>query len=543
MTRFIVVTGGVISGLGKGVVTASIGRILKAKGFSVSALKIDPYLNYDAGTLRPTEHGEVWVTEDGGEIDQDLGHYERFMGIKLTKDHNITSGKIYHSVITKERRGEYLGQTVQPIPHVTDEIKNWILRVADESRVDFLLIEIGGVVGDYENILFLEAVRQLKMERPNDILFIHVVYLPVPKTLGEMKTKPVQHSVKLLREIGIQPDFIIARSEYELDDVRRKKISLYCSVHEDDIISDPDLENIYELPLIFEKEGLGDKILMKFGMKPRKSDLDDWKRFVDTLNNASKEVSIAIVGKYFSIGKYRLPDSYISVIEAIKHASAYYNVKPNIDYIDSEELERNPDLLEKLSNYNGIIVPGGFGKKGVEGKILAIRYARENRIPFLGLCFGLQLAVVEYSRNVCGFENAHSTEIDEHTKYPVVDLLPWQRKVIEEGRMGASMRLGGHKVIIKEGTLAYDLYGSSEVIERFRHRYEINPKFVPVLEEHGFVFSGESEDGIKQIGELPRFKHPFFIGSQFHPEFTSRPLRPNPLFRGFVKACLDVISR
>jgi CTP synthase len=516
---------------------------LKAKGFSVSALKIDPYLNYDAGTLRPTEHGEVWVTEDGGEIDQDLGHYERFMGIKLTKDHNITSGKIYHSVITKERRGEYLGQTVQPIPHVTDEIKNWILRVADESRVDFLLIEIGGVVGDYENILFLEAVRQLKMERPNDILFIHVVYLPVPKTLGEMKTKPVQHSVKLLREIGIQPDFIIARSEYELDDVRRKKISLYCSVHEDDIISDPDLENIYELPLIFEKEGLGDKILMKFGMKPRKSDLDDWKRFVDTLNNASKEVSIAIVGKYFSIGKYRLPDSYISVIEAIKHASAYYNVKPNIDYIDSEELERNPDLLEKLSNYNGIIVPGGFGKKGVEGKILAIRYARENRIPFLGLCFGLQLAVVEYSRNVCGFENAHSTEIDEHTKYPVVDLLPWQRKVIEEGRMGASMRLGGHKVIIKEGTLAYDLYGSSEVIERFRHRYEINPKFVPVLEEHGFVFSGESEDGIKQIGELPRFKHPFFIGSQFHPEFTSRPLRPNPLFRGFVKACLDVISR
>jgi CTP synthase len=514
---------------------------LKAKGFKVSAIKIDPYLNYDAGTLRPTEHGEVWVTEDGGEIDQDLGHYERFMDITLTQDHNITSGKIYYNVISKERRGEYLGQTVQPIPHVTDEIKSWILRVAEYSKTDFMLIEIGGVVGDYENILFLEAVRQLKLERPQDLLFIHVVYLPVPRTLGEMKTKPVQHSVKLLREIGIQPDFIIARSEYELDDVRRRKISLFCSVDENDIISDPDLENIYELPLIFDKEGLGDKILKKFSLDSRSSNLEDWRRFVESLNNAPRHIRIAIVGKYFSVGKYRLPDSYISVIEAIRHASAHHGVRAEIDYIDSEDFERDPDRVRILSEYNGIIVPGGFGKKGVEGKILAIKYARENGIPFLGLCFGLQLAVVEFARNVCGLEGANSTEIDEDTPHPVVDLLPQQREIIREGRYGATMRLGGHKVIIKKGSLAYSLYNRDVVVERFRHRYEINPDYVPILEEGGFSFSGESEDGIKQIGELPTGMHPFFIGSQFHPEFTSRPLKPNPLFKGFVKASMEGI--
>ena len=536
MPRFIFITGGVISGLGKGITTASIGKVLQSKGFKVTAIKIDPYLNYDAGTLRPTEHGEVWVTEDGGEIDQDLGHYERFLDITLTKKHNITSGQIYYTVISKERRGEYLGQTVQPIPHVTDEIKRRIMEIAEESKADFVLVEIGGVVGDYENVLFLEAARQMKLERPNDVIFIHVAYLPTPKTLGEMKTKPVQHSVKMLREIGIQPDFIVARSEYELDDVRRKKIALFCNVAMEDIIPNPDLEVVYELPLIFEREGFGDKILMKFGLKPRKSNLKKWEEFVNKLKYANQEVRIAIVGKYFEIGKYKLPDAYISVIEAIKHAAAHNDVKPLIEYIDAQAIEEGKVKLETLSKFDGIIVPGGFGATGVEGKIQAIKYARENNIPFLGLCYGLQLAVVEFARNVCNLSGAHTTEVDPNTPHPVIDLLPWQKKVLEEKGYGATMRLGGQEVIIKPGTLAYKLYRKRRVIERFRHRYEINPKYVDIIEENGFIFSGESKDGIKQIGELK--DHIYFIGSQFHPEFTSRPLRPNPLFNGFIKACL-----
>ncbi len=538
MVRFIFITGGVISGLGKGIATASIGKILQSKGFKVTAIKIDPYLNYDAGTLRPTEHGEVWVTEDGGEIDQDLGHYERFMDITLTKDHNITSGKIYYNVIKKEREGEYLGQTVQPIPHVTDEIKSWIKKVSSKCMCDFVLVEIGGVVGDYENILFLEAARQMKIENPDKILFIHLAYLPVPKTIGEMKTKPVQHSVKSLREIGIQPDFIIARSEYDLDEVRRRKIALYCNVKEDDIISDPDLSLVYELPLIFENEDFGNKILRKFGLMSRPSYLKRWINFVESLKNPLDIVKIGIVGKYFSIGKYSLPDAYISVIEAVRHASAYHKVKPELNYIDAEKLEKDISLLNSLSGYDGIIVPGGFGSKGVYGKLLAIEYVRRNKIPFLGLCYGFQLAVVEYARHVCRLEKANTTEVDPETPYPVVDILPEQKKLMEDKKIGASMRLGGHKIILKETTLAYNLYNQKEIIERFRHRYEINPKYASILEKHGFIFSGESLDGIKQLGELPHEEHSFFIGSQFHPEFTSRPLKPNPLFRGFIAASI-----
>jgi len=538
MARYIFITGGVISGLGKGIVTASIGRILKSKGFNVTAIKIDPYLNYDAGTLRPTEHGEVWVTDDGGEIDEDLGHYERFMDITLTKDHNITSGKIYHTVITRERRGEYLGQTVQPIPHVTNEIKNWIKRVAKRSKANFVLVEIGGVVGDYENVLFLEAARQMKIENPDKVIFIHVAYLPVPKTLGEMKTKPVQHSVQRVREIGIQPDFIVARSEYELDEPRKKKIALYCNVDIDSIISDPDLEIIYELPLIFEGQGVGEKILRKFGLEPRREDLSDWIKFVDSIKKYRETVNIAIVGKYFSIGRYFLPDAYVSVIEAIRHASAEYRVKPVIDYINAEMLERDEDMMERLKQYHAIIVPGGFGSKGVEGKISAIKLARENRIPYLGLCYGFQLALVEFSRNVCEMNGAHTTEVDPDTEYPVIDLLPEQKKLLKEHKYGATMRLGRHEVYIKEGTIAHELYGRNMVWERFRHRYEVNPRYVPRLEECGFIFSGWSIDGIKQLGELPRDIHPYFIGSQFHPEFTSRPLKPNPLFRGLIMKAL-----
>ena len=535
MTRYIFVTGGVVSGLGKGVITASIGKILKSRGFSVTAIKIDPYLNYDAGTLRPTEHGEVWVTEDGGEIDQDLGHYERFLDITLSRNHNITSGKIYYSVIEKERRGRYLGQTVQPIPHVTDEIKSWIYRVSKKSACDFTLVEIGGVVGDYENILFLEAARQMRMENPGRVLFVHVAYVPILRSLGEMKTKPVQHSVKELRTIGIQPDFIVARSEGELDDVRRAKISLFTNVEERDIFSAPDLEVVYELPLIFEKMGFGDRILEKFGLKSVKKDLSEWERFVDVLKNSDRVVVVGIVGKYFRTGKYNLPDAYISVIEAVKHAAASLGFRPRFQYINSVDIEDNPKLLDLLADVDCVIIPGGFGATGVEGKMMAIRYARENKIPILGLCYGFQLMVVEFSRNVVGLKGAHTTEVDRNTPHPVITILPEQMKLLRESRYGGTMRLGAHKVIIKEGTLAHKVYGRTEIYERFRHRYEVNPDYVDLLERSGFIFSGMSEDGIKQLGELRQDIHPFFMGSQFHPEFTSRPLKPNPLFRALIE--------
>ncbi|KYH42213.1 MAG: CTP synthase [Candidatus Bathyarchaeota archaeon B63] len=536
-TRYIFITGGVISGLGKGIVTSSIGKMLQFRGFKVTACKIDPYINYDAGTLRPTEHGEVWVTEDGGEIDQDLGHYERFLDINIPKSHNITTGQVFYEVIKKEREGKYLGQTVQPIPHVTDEIKRRIREVAEKSKADFVLVEIGGTVGDYENVLFLEAARQMRLEK-EDVLYVHVAYLPMPKSLGEMKTKAVQHSVRELGNFGIQPDFIIGRADTYLDDVRKKKIALFCNVNEEDVISDPEIDNIYKLPLIFEEERFGDKILSKFGLPPIKPRNEKWKRFLEKVDNLTETLKIGIVGKYFDIGEFRLPDSYISVIEAIKHASWHNSRKPIIEWIDSKTFEEEKGNLSVLDEVDGIIVPGGFGTTGIEGKIMAIRYARENNLPFLGLCLGLQLAVVEFARNVCGLEGANSTEIDPDTPHPVIDLLPEQKKILKKSRYGATMRLGGQIIKIKPSTLAHRLYGRTEIIERFRHRYEINPEYVGLLEDHGFVFSGMTPDGrIMQIGEIPN--HPFFIGSQFHPEFTSRVLRPNPLFNGFIKACME----
>lgn len=534
-TQFIFITGGVLSGLGKGITTASIGKLLQMYGFSVTAVKIDPYINFDAGTLRPTEHGEVWVTGDGGEIDQDLGHYERFLDTKISKNNNITTGQVFYTVIQKERKGEYLGKTVQPIPHVTDEIKRRIREAAQESKANFVLIEIGGTVGDYENILFLEAARQMRLDG-DDVLYVHVVYLPVVKTLGEMKTKPAQHSVKELREIGIQPDFIIGRSEYWIDDVRKKKIALFCNVGEEDVISDPNVDNIYEVPLVFDKQGLCKKILEKFKLKGEKN-LKEWKKFVENVGNLQKTVKIGIVGKYFDIGQFKLPDSYISVIEAIKHASWNNNVKPEIEWIDSKIFEKHPEKISMLDQFDGIIVPGGFGLSGIEGKIAVIKYVRENEIPYLGLCLGMQLAVVEFARNVCKLKGANTTEVDANTPHPVVDLLPWQKELIEKSEYGATMRLGGHTVKIKPNTLAHKIYGKPNAIERFRHRYEINPKYVKILKKNGFVFSGMTPDGeIMQIGELP--PHPFMISSQFHPEFTSRPMKPNPMFDGLIKACI-----
>ena len=534
MANYIIITGGVVSGLGKGITTASIGKILQLHGYRVTAMKIDPYINCDAGTLRPTEHGEVWVTEDGGEIDQDLGHYERFLDINIPKYHNITTGQVYGVVIEKERKGKYLGKTVQPIPHVTDEIKKRIRKPAEESKFDFILIEIGGTVGDYENVLFLEAVRQMKLEG-DKVIYIHVTYVPVLETLGEAKTKPTQHSVKLLREIGIQPDFIITRSEEPLDDVRREKIALFCNVQGEDVISDSNIDNVYAVPLLFEEQLLCKKILNKLNLRNDHNDLKTWKDFITKVRRIDKKIKIGIIGKYFDIGSFKLPDSYISVIEAVKHAAWNNNLDPDIQWIDSKVFEKDPRKLSTLNKLDGIVVPGGFGLSGVEGKIATIKYTRENDIPYLGLCLGMQLAVVEYARNVCNLKGAHSTEVDKKMLHPVIDFIPDQVKIVQESRYGATMRLGAYPAILKRGTLVHKLYGENKVYERHRHRYEVNPKYVEKLEKCGVVFSGRSPDGVlMEFMEIPG--HPYFVATQAHPEFKSRPMKPSPLFDGLIKA-------
>jgi len=534
MVNYIIVTGGVISGLGKGITTASIGKILQLHGYNVTAIKIDPYMNFDAGTLRPTEHGEVWVTEDGGEIDQDLGHYERFLDIDIPKYHNITTGQVYNAVLEKERKGKYLGKTVQPIPHVTDEIKKRIKRPASESNWDFVLVEIGGTVGDYENVLFLEAVRQMKNEGEK-VVFVHVTYVPMLDALGEAKTKPTQHSVKLLREIGIMPDFIITRSEKTLDSVRREKIAMFCNVYEDDVISNEDVDNIYAVSLLFERQDLCKKILKKLNLRKDHNDLEGWEKFIKKIRRVQNPVKIGIVGKYFDIGTSQLSDSYISVIEAVKHAAWNNNLNPEISWIDSKLFEEEPGKLSSLDDLDGIIVPGGFGASGVEGKISTIRYCRENKIPYLGLCLGMQLAVVEYARNKCGLMGANTVEIDKKATHPVIDFIPEQVKIVQESRYGATMRLGAWPAVLKKGSLIQRLYDVDKVSERHRHRYEVNPEYVEKLEKCGIVFSGRSPDGIlMEFMELPN--HPYFVATQAHPEFKSRPLKPAPLFDGLIKA-------
>jgi CTP synthase len=536
MVNYIIITGGVVSGLGKGITTASVAKILQMHGYKVTAMKIDPYMNCDAGTLRPTEHGEVWVTDDGGEIDQDLGHYERFLDIDIPKYHNITTGQVYGTVIDKERKGEYLGKTVQPIPHVTDEIKHRIRRPSKDAKYDFILVEIGGTVGDYENILFLEAVRQMKLEGDR-VLFIHVTYVPVLNALGEAKTKPTQHSVKLLREIGIQPDFIVARSDEPLDDVRKYKIALFCNVHEDEVISDSNVDHVYAVPLLFEEQSLCQKILKKLHLRRDVDELKPWRNFIKNIRNLENTIEIGIVGKYFDIGTSQLSDSYISVIEAVKHASWANNLKPNIHWINSKLYEKDPSKLKQLNNLDGIIVPGGFGLSGIDGKINTIQYVRENNIPYLGLCLGMHLAVVEYARNICQMKNAHTTEVTKKTPYPVIDFIPDQISIIRESRYGASMRLGSYPAILTHGSLIHELYGIDKVHERHRHRYEVNPNFVDDIEKKGFVFSGRSPDGVlMEFCEIP--DHIYFVGTQAHPEFKSRPMKPSPLFDGLIKAAV-----
>ncbi len=535
MTKYIFICGGVMSGIGKGIATASIARILKSRGFRVSAAKIDPYVNIDAGTMNPVEHGEVFVTDDGMECDQDIGNYERFLAQDIPRDNYMTTGLIYSTVIARERNLGYGGKCVQVVPHIPQEVIRRLERAAEKARADFMLVEVGGTVGEYENILFLEAARMMHLARPQDILFVLVSYLPVPQNLGEMKTKPTQHAVRAMSAAGVQPDIIIARSSLRIDEPRKRKLAVFCNVREEDVISAPDTQLIYELPLMFERDTLGDLLLKKCGLKTRRARVNDWTRFVNRVRRLKRTVKIGIVGKYFGTGAFTLTDSYISVIEAVKHASWHVGRAPLISWLDAEAYERESKNLKELKTYDGIIVPGGFGGRGVEGKIKAIEYCRKQKIPFLGLCYGLQLAVIEFARNVCGIKGAHTTEIDATTRHPVIDTMPEQLANIQEKRMGGSMRLGAYMCEVKSKTNAHRAYQAKLISERHRHRYEVNNAYRDMLEKKGLVFSGVNpERNLIEIIELK--DHPFFMGTQFHPEFKSRPLEPHPLFREFIKA-------
>jgi CTP synthase len=531
MTKYIFITGGVLSSVGKGIITSSIGKMLQTRGFRVTAIKIDPYVNVDAGTMNPYIHGEVYVTEDGGETDLDLGWYERFLNIDLGKENNITTGQVFQTVISKERRGDFLGRCVQIVPHITNEIKRRIRLVAENSKADIVLTECGGTVGDIEGQPFLEAIRQMRLEEGfENTLYVHVALVPILDVTGEMKTKPLQHSVNELRRIGIQPDIIVARCKRMIDSEALQKIALFGTIPEKAVFCSYNVESIYEVPLILDEQGMGEQICNRLGLPPKKPEWSLWRQFVDSVLNPKFNLKIALVGKYAG-----LADSYVSMNEALRHGGAACQAKVQIDYIEAETFEQNPEALKILQEYDGIFIPYGFGPRGTEGKMMAIRYARENDMPFLGICYGFQLAVIEFARNVCGLEDANSTEINPDTPHPVIDLMPEQRGIKDKG---ATMRLGAHKIIIKRATLAYRLYGSQEIYERHRHRWEVNPKHLDILERHGLVFSGKSPDGRRmEILELPdKF---FFLASQFHGEFKSRPGKPSPEYYGFVKACLD----
>ncbi len=533
MTKYIFVTGGVVSSLGKGITAASLGRLLKNRGYKVTIQKFDPYINIDPGTMSPYQHGEVFVTDDGAETDLDLGHYERFVDENLSKASNVTTGKIYQSVINKERKGEYLGSTIQVIPHITNEIKERVMRVGKADNADIVITEIGGTVGDIESLPFLEAIRQVRKDLPNknDVIYIHVTLVPYISAAEELKTKPTQHSVKELRSIGIQPDIIVCRTMKELSEDMKKKIALFCDVEPDAVINNLTADSIYDVPLLMEQEGLDHIALKKLGLADRPVDLSDWKDMVARIHNAKGVTRIALVGKYV-----KLHDAYLSVVEALSHAGYAYGTKIDIRWVNSEEIEENkPDLSEVFKDIDGIIVPGGFGYRGIEGKIDAIRYARENKIPYLGLCLGMQCAVIEFARNVCGMKKANSSEFIPDTPYPVIDLMSDQEDVTEKG---GTMRLGIYPCKLKDGTKARKLYDNKEIIyERHRHRYEVSNELRPILEKAGLVISGTSPDG--RLVEIIELKdHPYFAATQAHPEFKSRPNRPHPLFLGFIEAAL-----
>ncbi|MZP30740.1 CTP synthase [Heliobacterium undosum] len=529
-TKFIFVTGGVVSSLGKGITAASLGRLLKSRGLKVAIQKFDPYINIDPGTMSPYQHGEVFVTDDGAETDLDLGHYERFVDISLTKASNVTTGKIYWSVISKERKGEFLGGTVQVIPHITNEIKERVLRVARESNPDVVITEIGGTVGDIESLPFLEAIRQMKSDIGKErVAYIHVTLMPFISSAGELKTKPTQHSVKELRSIGIQPDVIVCRTEKAFPKELEEKIALFCDIEPEAVIQNVDCETIYEVPLLLKKEGLDDIIIEKLNLQCGEPDLKDWEALVQKIKNPQRQVTIGLVGKYVA-----LPDAYMSVAESLRHAGLFHDAAVKIKWIYSADLE-GADPEEFLSDVDGILVPGGFGDRGIEGKITALRYAREKGIPMLGICLGMQLAVIEFSRNVLGWQDAHSSEFAEATEHPVIDLLPEQKDVEEKG---GTMRLGIWACRLNRNTKAWDAYQEEVIYERHRHRYEFNNNFRAALEKGGMTISGTSPDGrLVEVIELA--DHPWFVASQFHPEFKSRPNRPHPLFRDFINAALD----
>ena len=525
MTKYIFVTGGVVSGLGKGITSASLGNLLKARGMSVINQKLDPYINVDPDTMNPFQHGEVFVTEDGATTDLDLGHYERFTGVNLKKDSNVTTGSIYRKVIESERKGDYLGATVQVIPHITDEIKRRIKGISND--VDIQITEIGGTVGDIEILPFLEAARQIKKELgPEYVMFVHVTLVPYIGPSTEMKTKPTQHSVSVLRSAGISPDVIVLRSDRTLNDEIKSKVSSFCDVSYEDVISAPDLEDIYEVPLKMFDEGLDRSVDKRLNLETNDPDLDKWKNMLKLKDGVSKTVEIAILGKYFG-----LPDSYLSVVESLNHASLHNKVKLNLHWVDSDNFN-----VEDLKNYDGVVIPGGFGYRGIEGKISAIQYLREEKVPFLGICLGLQCAVIEYARNVCGISDANSSEFSKNTSNYVIDLLPNQN--LEKDDVGASMRLGTYPCKIKKGTLTSKIYKEEIIYERHRHRYEVNNKFKEEIEKHGLVISGMSPDN--NLIEMIEIKdHPYFVASQFHPEFKSRPWEPAPMFKYFIEAASE----
>ncbi len=527
-----------MSGVGKGVATASIAKILQSRGFSVTAIKIDPYVNVDAGTMNPTEHGEVFVLDDGMECDQDMGNYERFLDKSLSSANYMTTGSVYLSVINKERCMGYQGKQVEVVPRIPLEVIDRINAAAKKEKAEIVVTEIGGTVGEYENLLFLEAIKMLKLKNPKDVVTVLVSFIP---TLGaggtELKTKPTQHAVRSLNSVGIQPDIILGRASVPLDQKRKEKIHFMCGLEEGDVISAPNVDSIYEVPINFEKDNISGRILKKLSLRPRKKDMQDWNKLIKTIKNPKGEVKIAIVGKYFGSGDFVLTDSYISVIESVKHAAFSANKKPVIEWLDADAYEKSPAKLRELKSFDGIIVPGGFGNRGIEGKIKAIQYCRENKIPMFGLCLGLQLSVIEFARHVCGLKDATSAEFKQKSDNILIDVMPEQKVLLHEKRYGGTMRLGAYNCKLTPGTISYKAYGRPRISERHRHRYEVNNDYREILVKNGLVIAGINPE--KDLVEIIEIKnHPFFVATQFHPEFKSRPLNPHPLFREFIKAAI-----
>jgi CTP synthase len=536
-TKYIFVVGGVMSGVGKGITASSIATIMQARGLKVTAMKIDPYINVDAGTMNPTEHGEVFVLKDGLETDQDMGNYERFLNQDLPSINYMTTGSVYLSVIEKERNLEYKGKNVEVVPDIPLEVIRRIKKAGQEAKADIVLIEVGGTVGEYQNILFLEAIRMMKTKKPEDVVTVMVSYLPVPGSIGEMKTKPTQTAVRALNGAGVFADMIITRSPVGIDEKRKEKISTFCNVRKENVISAPDVASIYDIPLNFEEDNLSEKLCHLLSLPVnKKSDLLAWKKFVTKSKKGMDEVKIAVIGKYFESGDFVLSDVYLSVLEAIKYSAYNQNLTPKITYLSSQSFADGKRLKE-LKQFDGILVPGGFGSTGIDGKLKVIEYARKNKIPYFGICYGMQLAVLEYAQNVLKLSDASTAEINPKAKHLVVDIMPDQKENLVTGKMGGTMRLGEYEAVIKKGTLAHKAYGSDAIIERHRHRYEINPDYIARLEDKGLIFSGTSPDKrLMEIMELPAHIHPFFVGVQFHPELKARPLAPHPLFSAFIKA-------